>query len=80
MLGCLKDWLLYIFRCSTGITGINRVYKCHGNSCTIRACRIDSETKLYEKDCQFFPDKEQTEKASIMFMQGINSVNMPTVI
>uniref|UniRef100_A0A8C7B215 Chloride channel accessory 4 n=1 Tax=Neovison vison TaxID=452646 RepID=A0A8C7B215_NEOVI len=56
------------------ITGINRVYKCHGNSCTIRACRIDSETKLYEKDCQFFPDKEQTEKASIMFMQGINSV------
>ncbi|VFV26159.1 Hypothetical predicted protein [Lynx pardinus] len=61
-------------RCSTGITGINRVYKCQGNSCTTRGCRIDSKTKLYEKDCQFFPDKDQTEKASIMFMQGINSV------
>ncbi|KAF0872920.1 CLCA4 regulator, partial [Crocuta crocuta] len=61
-------------RCSTGITGLNRVYKCQGNSCTTRGCRIDSKTKLYEKDCQFFPDKDQTEKASIMFMQGINSV------
>uniref|UniRef100_A0A452T457 Calcium-activated chloride channel regulator 1 n=1 Tax=Ursus maritimus TaxID=29073 RepID=A0A452T457_URSMA len=61
-------------RCSIGITGINRVYKCQGNSCTTRGCRIDSKTKLYEKDCQFFPDKDQTEKASIMFMQGINSV------
>uniref|UniRef100_M3Y174 Chloride channel accessory 4 n=1 Tax=Mustela putorius furo TaxID=9669 RepID=M3Y174_MUSPF len=61
-------------KCSTGITGINRVYKCQGNRCTIRACRIDSETKLYEKDCQFFPDKEQTEKATIMFMRDINSV------
>ncbi|CAD7683100.1 unnamed protein product [Nyctereutes procyonoides] len=61
-------------RCSTGITGLNRVHKCQGNSCTTRGCRIDSKTKLYEKDCQFFPDKDQTEKASIMFMQGINSV------
>ncbi|XP_011353996.1 calcium-activated chloride channel regulator 4A [Pteropus vampyrus] len=61
-------------RCSTGITGINRVYKCQGNSCAINRCRIDSKTKLYEKDCQFFPDKEQTEKTSIMFMQSIDSV------
>ncbi|XP_004442976.1 PREDICTED: calcium-activated chloride channel regulator 4 [Ceratotherium simum simum] len=61
-------------RCSTGITGINRVYKCQGNSCTARGCRIDSKTKLYEKDCLFFPDKDQTEKASIMFMQGIDSI------
>ncbi|XP_058393099.1 calcium-activated chloride channel regulator 4-like [Diceros bicornis minor] len=61
-------------RCSTGITGINRVHKCQGNSCVTRACRTDSKTKLYEKECQFFPDKDQTEKASIMFMQGIDSV------
>nr|XP_008527927.1 PREDICTED: calcium-activated chloride channel regulator 4-like [Equus przewalskii] len=61
-------------RCPTGITGINRVYTCQGDSCVTRACRIDSKTKLYEKDCQFFPEKDQTEKASIMFMQGIDSV------
>lgn len=61
-------------RCSKGITGTNKVYKCQGNSCSINRCRIDSKTKLYEKDCQFFPDKIQTEKTSIMFMQGIHSV------
>lgn len=61
-------------RCSTSITGLNRVYKCQGNSCVFKKCRTDSKTKLYEKDCQFFPHKDQTEKTSIMFMQGINSV------
>ncbi|XP_010635054.1 calcium-activated chloride channel regulator 4-like [Fukomys damarensis] len=61
-------------RCSTGITGTNSVYTCQGGSCITRRCRIDPTTKLYEKDCQFFPDKVQTEKASIMFMQSIDSV------
>uniref|UniRef100_A0A2K6U4C3 Chloride channel accessory 4 n=1 Tax=Saimiri boliviensis boliviensis TaxID=39432 RepID=A0A2K6U4C3_SAIBB len=61
-------------RCSTGISGINRVFTCQGGSCLTRTCRVDSTTKLYEKDCQFFPDKVQTEKASIMFMQSIDSV------
>uniref|UniRef100_A0A8D2ARN0 VWFA domain-containing protein n=1 Tax=Sciurus vulgaris TaxID=55149 RepID=A0A8D2ARN0_SCIVU len=61
-------------RCSTGISGINRVYKCQADSCVIRSCRTNSTTKLYEKDCQFFPDKVQAEKASIMFMQSIDSV------
>uniref|UniRef100_A0A8D0VLK9 Calcium-activated chloride channel regulator 1 n=1 Tax=Sus scrofa TaxID=9823 RepID=A0A8D0VLK9_PIG len=63
-------------RCSIDITGINRVYKCQENSCITRVCRVDANTKLYEKDCQFFPDKHQTEKTSIMFMQGIDSVSM----
>ncbi|KFO28031.1 Calcium-activated chloride channel regulator 4 [Fukomys damarensis] len=61
-------------QCSTGITGTNSVYTCQGGSCITRRCRIDPTTKLYEKDCQFFPDKVQTEKASIMFMQSIDSV------
>ncbi|EHB18739.1 Calcium-activated chloride channel regulator 4, partial [Heterocephalus glaber] len=61
-------------QCSAGITGTNSVYTCQGGSCVTRRCRIDSATKLYEKDCQFFPDKVQTEKASIMFMQSIDSV------
>uniref|UniRef100_A0A8C5LIX4 VWFA domain-containing protein n=1 Tax=Jaculus jaculus TaxID=51337 RepID=A0A8C5LIX4_JACJA len=61
-------------RCSTGISGINRVHSCQGGSCVYKRCRKDSTTNLYEKDCQFFPDKDQSEKASIMFMQSIDSV------
>ncbi|XP_006984809.1 calcium-activated chloride channel regulator 4A [Peromyscus maniculatus bairdii] len=61
-------------RCSAGITGVNRVYRCQGDSCTSRSCRTNSTTKLYEKSCQFFPDKVQSEKASIMYMQSIDSV------
>ncbi|XP_031231591.1 calcium-activated chloride channel regulator 4A-like [Mastomys coucha] len=61
-------------RCSTGITGMNRVHTCQGSTCITRRCRTNSTTKLYEKDCQFFPDKVQSEKASIMFMQSIDSV------
>ena len=55
---------------------MNRVPKCQGNSCVLNTCKIDSKTKLFEKDCQFFPNKYQTEKTSIMFMQGIDSVSM----
>ncbi|XP_004679593.1 PREDICTED: calcium-activated chloride channel regulator 4 [Condylura cristata] len=62
-------------RCSIGITGVNRVFKCQEDICIFKPCRIDSKTKLYEKDCQFFPDQDQRETASIMFMQSINSIN-----
>lgn len=55
---------------------MNRVYKCQGNSCIFDKCKIDPKTKLYEKNCQFFPDKVQTEEISIMFMQAITSVSM----
>lgn len=61
-------------RCSPGIKGMNKVHKCQGGSCITRNCRPNSTTQLYEKDCQFFPDKVQTEKSSIMFMQSIDSV------
>ncbi|XP_054996343.1 calcium-activated chloride channel regulator 4 [Sorex araneus] len=61
-------------RCSKSITGLNRVYKNLGGSDILRPCRFNSTTKLYEKDCQFFPDKKQTAKTSIMFMQAIDSV------
>ncbi|GAB1288208.1 Calcium-activated chloride channel regulator 4A [Apodemus speciosus] len=67
-------------RCTTGITGVNRVQTCQGGSCITRSCRTNSTTKLYEKDCQFFPDKVQSEKASIMFMQSIDSVSKPATV
>ncbi|XP_044530783.1 calcium-activated chloride channel regulator 1-like [Gracilinanus agilis] len=61
-------------RCSDAITGTNKVYTCSGGSCPIRNCETDPETGKLDKNCMFIPDKIQTEKASIMFLQGIDSV------
>ncbi|KAM8951560.1 calcium-activated chloride channel regulator 1-like [Lycaon pictus] len=62
-------------RCSTHITGINVVFKeCQGSSCITRQCRRDSKTGLYEAKCTFIPEKSQTTRDSIMFMQSLDSV------
>ncbi|XP_042548184.1 calcium-activated chloride channel regulator 1-like [Dipodomys spectabilis] len=62
-------------RCSTAITGRYVVFNdCQGGSCVTRPCRRDSQTRLYEAKCTFIPDKSQTTKDSIMFMQNLDSV------
>ncbi|XP_057649825.1 calcium-activated chloride channel regulator 1-like [Chionomys nivalis] len=62
-------------RCSAAITGKNVVRWCQGGSCVNKgSCRIDKLTGLYGKDCVFLPDKQQIEKASIMYSQTIDSV------
>nr|XP_003479100.1 calcium-activated chloride channel regulator 1-like [Cavia porcellus] len=62
-------------RCSTHITGMNVVFnECKGGSCITRPCRRDSKTGLYEAKCTFIPDKSQTARDSIMFMQSLDSV------
>ncbi|XP_070261611.1 calcium-activated chloride channel regulator 1-like [Myotis yumanensis] len=62
-------------RCSTQITGKNMVFnKCPGSSCEIKQCEHDSQTGLYEAKCTFIPEKSQTAKESIMFMQSLDSV------
>nr|XP_010972959.2 calcium-activated chloride channel regulator 1 [Camelus dromedarius] len=62
-------------RCSTRITGANVVFKeCQGGSCITRPCRRDSQTGLYEAKCTFIPEKSQTARESIMFMQSLHSV------
>ncbi|XP_036208489.1 calcium-activated chloride channel regulator 1-like [Myotis myotis] len=62
-------------RCSTQITGINVVFnKCQGSSCIIKPCERDSQTGLYEAKCTFIPEKSQTARESIMFMQSLDSV------
>ncbi|XP_032752498.1 LOW QUALITY PROTEIN: calcium-activated chloride channel regulator 3A-1-like [Rattus rattus] len=61
-------------RCSTDIKGSKAVHERQRGSDVIRLCRWDSKTKLYEPKCKFFPDKTQTARASIMFMQNLNSV------
>ncbi|XP_035307811.1 calcium-activated chloride channel regulator 3A-1-like isoform X2 [Cricetulus griseus] len=61
-------------RCSTGITGRNVVHERQRGSTVIRPCRRDSTTGLYESKCTFIPDKSQTARDSIMFMQNLNTV------
>ncbi|XP_070642274.1 calcium-activated chloride channel regulator 1 isoform X2 [Bos indicus] len=61
-------------RCSTHITGTNVIVKCQGGSCITRPCRRDSQTGLYEAKCTFIPEKSQTARESIMFMQSLHSV------
>ncbi|XP_057570115.1 calcium-activated chloride channel regulator 1 isoform X2 [Hippopotamus amphibius kiboko] len=60
--------------CSGAITGKNVVQKCQGGSCVTQSCKSDRKTGLYEVGCEFIPDEFQTEKASIMYSQSIDSV------
>ncbi|XP_042135984.1 calcium-activated chloride channel regulator 1 isoform X2 [Peromyscus maniculatus bairdii] len=62
-------------RCSAAISGKNVVRWCQGGSCVDKGkCKKDPLTGLYKKDCVFIPDKQQSEKASIMYDQTIDSV------
>lgn len=60
--------------CSAAITGKNRVQTCQGGSCVTKSCKLNTVTGLYEEGCEFLPDLSQIEKASIMFLQKIDSV------
>nr|XP_034356329.1 calcium-activated chloride channel regulator 3A-1-like isoform X2 [Arvicanthis niloticus] len=61
-------------RCSTDIVGTNVISECRGGSCLTKKCRRDPKTGLYDPKCTFIPNKSQTAKASIMFMQSLDSV------
>ncbi|XP_031231589.1 calcium-activated chloride channel regulator 3A-1-like isoform X1 [Mastomys coucha] len=61
-------------RCSTNITGTSVVRECQGGSCVVRRCRRDSKTGLQEPKCTFIPNKSQTARDSIMFMQSLDSM------
>lgn len=65
----------FYHRCSTDIKGSKAVHERQRGSDVTRLCRWDSRTGLYEPKCKFFPDKIQTARASIMFMQNLNSVS-----
>ncbi|KAH1166296.1 hypothetical protein KIL84_015468, partial [Mauremys mutica] len=62
------------FRCSADVMGKYIFQSCTGNSCTIRDCEYDQQTKLYEAGCTFVPEKTQNAPASIMYMQSLPSV------
>ncbi|XP_007530029.1 calcium-activated chloride channel regulator 1 [Erinaceus europaeus] len=60
--------------CSEKFHGENIALKCQGGSCIPSSCRIDKNTGVFTKECEFILDEDQTEKVSIMFAQDISSV------
>ncbi|XP_051869165.1 calcium-activated chloride channel regulator 1-like [Pristis pectinata] len=58
-------------RCSLSIRGKNA--ECKGSSCS--PCTIDESTGLPNKECKFFPEKNQLSSSSIMYLQGLPNVN-----
>uniref|UniRef100_A0A4W5RCX7 VWFA domain-containing protein n=1 Tax=Hucho hucho TaxID=62062 RepID=A0A4W5RCX7_9TELE len=65
----LSGSLIEATRCTIKITG-KYIHKRDQKDCT-----TDPVTGLYTKDCVFYPDKQQTTSASIMYNQGLNAVN-----
>ncbi|XP_069795200.1 calcium-activated chloride channel regulator 1-like isoform X3 [Narcine bancroftii] len=57
-------------RCSFSIKGV--IAECRGSSCS--PCIFDESTRLPNKDCTFFPMKNQPSSSSIMYLQGLPSV------
>ncbi|XP_003220165.1 calcium-activated chloride channel regulator 1 [Anolis carolinensis] len=58
-------------RCSSEITG---QYVFQTKTGSTRKCKMRQQNHLYESECLFLPDKEQTTSASIMYMQALPSV------
>ncbi|XP_069497628.1 calcium-activated chloride channel regulator 1-like [Ambystoma mexicanum] len=58
-------------RCSTDIQGMT---VCNGEPCAEKDCIKDPNTGEVEEGCQFIPEKEQSAKTSIMYMQALPSV------
>ncbi|XP_032883719.1 calcium-activated chloride channel regulator 1-like [Amblyraja radiata] len=57
-------------RCTKEITG--SIKDCSSGSCS--NCTINDRTRLYDKGCNFYPDKVQTGSSSIMYNQGLENV------
>uniref|UniRef100_A0A8C7NG74 Chloride channel accessory 1 n=1 Tax=Oncorhynchus mykiss TaxID=8022 RepID=A0A8C7NG74_ONCMY len=64
----LSGSIIEATRCTINITG-KYIHK-HDQ----RDCTTDPVTGLYTEDCVFYPDKQQTTSASIMYNQGLSAV------
>ncbi|XP_078264021.1 calcium-activated chloride channel regulator 1-like [Rhinoraja longicauda] len=65
-----SDGRIEVTRCTKEITG--SVKECSGGSCS--DCKINERTGLYDRSCNFYPNKDQTASASIMYNQGLENV------
>lgn len=57
-------------RCSKHITGQYYDY----SSGYLQSCLLDPQTSLPTKECQFYPNKYQNTKSSIMYLPSVDSV------
>ncbi|KAM5148091.1 calcium-activated chloride channel regulator 1-like [Mantella aurantiaca] len=58
-------------RCPDKLKGIYKEETCTNNQCQ---CNPSIDTGLYDDNCAFLPDKSQTSKESIMYLQALNDV------
>ncbi|XP_039339079.1 calcium-activated chloride channel regulator 2-like isoform X2 [Mauremys reevesii] len=59
-----------VTRCASDLTGI---YICEKKSCTEGNCVINQLTGLFKEGCAFIPERTQTAKSSVMYMQSLSS-------
>ncbi|XP_073427863.1 calcium-activated chloride channel regulator 1-like [Dendrobates tinctorius] len=61
-------------RCSANLKGSNIMQECDEDGCSVRNCKVDAETGLYEQGCLFLPEKVQNVQESIMYSAAIPSI------
>lgn len=66
-------------RCSDRLKGRNMMQECEGDSCSLRECRIDPSSGLYEQGCLFWPEKDQNVQESIMYSAALPFVSVHPV-
>ncbi|XP_056383393.1 calcium-activated chloride channel regulator 1-like [Hyla sarda] len=61
-------------RCSAGLKGSDMIEECKEGTCSLRDCKIDPNTGLYERGCLFLPEKVQDVQESIMYSAALPSI------
>ncbi|KAM4021806.1 calcium-activated chloride channel regulator 1-like [Anomaloglossus baeobatrachus] len=61
-------------RCSINLKGKNTAQECEEELCSVRNCKVDADTGLYEQSCLFLPEKDQNVPESIMYSAAIPSI------
>ncbi|XP_077134288.1 calcium-activated chloride channel regulator 1-like isoform X2 [Ranitomeya variabilis] len=68
-----KELKVEATRCSANVKGRNIIQECDEDVCSVRNCKVDAETGLYEQGCLFLPERVQNVQESIMYSAAIPS-------
>ncbi|XP_069593607.1 calcium-activated chloride channel regulator 1-like [Ranitomeya imitator] len=69
-----KELKVEATRCSANLKGSNIIQECDEDVCSVRNCKVDAETGLYEQGCLFLPERVQNVQESIMYSAVIPSI------
>ncbi|CAJ0940305.1 unnamed protein product [Ranitomeya imitator] len=75
-----KELKVEATRCSANLKGSNIIQECDEDGCSVRNCKVDAETGLYEQGCLFLPERVQNVQESIMYSAAIPSVSINQII